>query len=65
MLFDLFDLISIIAGIFYYIVMGFGFVGFVNKEQGYSFSAIDLLGVILWPALMFFRALFGFFEDDK
>lgn len=64
MTFDLFDLILIIAGIFYYLVMGFGFVGDVNRVLGCRFSNIDLVAVALWPLFMFFRALFSFLDKD-
>lgn len=65
MLFSPFDLILIIAGAFYYIVMGFGFVRNVNKAQGHSFSSIDLAVIALWPVFMFLESLFGFFEGIK
>ncbi len=64
MLFDLFDVIVIVASIFYYIVMGAGFVSDANKVEGHSFSFADLVGVALWPAFMFFRSLIGFFEGE-
>ena len=57
MVFDLFDLIAIIAGIFYYMVMGFGFVGGANIISGCKFSPIDLVAVALWPFYMFFMTL--------
>ncbi len=65
MLFSLFDLILIIAGIFYYIVMGFGLVIILNKAEGNSFSSVDLLGVAFWPLFMFLMSLFSFFEEGK
>lgn len=64
MYFDLFDLIVIIAGIFYYIVMGFGFIGDANRVLGCKFSSIDFVAVALWPLFMFFRALFSFLDKD-
>ncbi|QDP56727.1 MAG: hypothetical protein Tp185DCM00d2C31949991_15 [Prokaryotic dsDNA virus sp.] len=65
MLFSIFDVLIILAGIFYYIVMGAGFVSDVNKVQGHTFSFIDLFAVALWPAFMFFRSLLGFFEEQQ
>lgn len=64
MLFDLFDVIVIVASIFYYIVMGAGFVNDVNKVQGHKFSFIDIIAIAFWPAFMFFRALISFFEGE-
>lgn len=64
MLFDLFDVIVIVASIFYYIVMGFGFVRNVNKSREYPFSPIHLVVVALWPVFMFIMSLFDFFEGE-
>lgn len=64
MLFDLFDVTVIVASIFYYIVMGFGFVSDVNKVQGYKFSFVDIISIAFWPAFMFFRALISFSEGE-
>jgi len=64
MLFDIFDVMMILASVFYYIVMGVGFVTDVNKVQGHTFSFIDLVAILFWPAFMFFRSLLGFFEGQ-